>query len=420
MTPETDASSVPAPERRPLWGQLPPGPYGVGYQSFFALDYARSYDLFYPDSAPVHARKQPRPLLVNLWFPAKPDGSAEPMRQGEYLLPAVNRYEALEPFSERLSAFHRDGVCEEVMGKPVAQLDAAERAAYEQFCQTPTAVIKAWRIAEGPFPLVLYHPGYGGSTVDNTVLFEFLASHGYVVVTSAYQSNDAAELRVGHDVERSNQDLAYLLNDMDIYPNVDMERIGVMGCSYGAQAVLAWVAEAHPTVSAVVSLDTTLEYCPLDQEEVREERCIRVNQSLRDVRTRFDNAPRLSVPMLILTQARLSPDFALYEKLPCSERYYAQVKFVNHFHFASIAVATQSLRTEAAVEKGQGDAQQIQEAYEQICRLTLRFLDAYLKEDQPALAFLQHRVDASGDRAQIEKSITWDYRKAEHPADRGG
>jgi predicted dienelactone hydrolase len=301
------------------------------------------------------------------------------------------------------------------MGKPVSQLSAAEQDAYEQFCQTPTAALKNAIAEAGCYPLVLYHPGYGGTSVDNTVLFEFLASHGYVVVNSAYQSNEAAELRVGHDMDRSAKDMTYLLHHMQSHPQVDMERIGVMGCSYGAQAVLAWVAEANPAVSVVVSLDTTLEYCPLDQEEVHVEGGIRVNMSLRDVRTRFDNAPRLSIPMLIFTQARLAPDFALYEKLPCSERYYAQVKFVNHFHFDSLAVATRNLRPPAAEENGVGNAEQIHQAYEQLCLLILRFLDAYLKGDGQAREFLQSSGDASSDKDPVSRSITWQYRRAAQP-----
>src|SRR5262249_30219062 len=36
------------------------------------------------------------------------------------------------------------------------------------------------------FPLVIYHAGAGSSFEDNSVLCEFLASHGFVVLGSAF------------------------------------------------------------------------------------------------------------------------------------------------------------------------------------------------------------------------------------------
>jgi hypothetical protein len=197
-----------------------------------------------------------------------------------------------------------------------------------------------------------------------------------------------------------------------------------MGQSYGAQAALAWVAEADPAVGAVVSLDTTLEYTPLDQEEVRVEGGVRWNASLRDVRTRFEKAPHLSIPILIFTQARMNPGFALYEKLPHATCYYAQVKHVHHGHFVSLSAATLDLRPPDTAEPGVGDAGQIREAYEQVCFVTRRFLDAYLKADQEALDLLQLGDEApdahpaaAGERRS--RSVTWQYRKAAPPASPG-
>jgi pimeloyl-ACP methyl ester carboxylesterase len=410
-------SSQPLLADRPLWGDLPRGSYAVGYQSSFHLDYARTYDLYFPN--PPAARKTPRPILVNVWYPADPAPAIEPLRQGDYLQIATQG-SMLGEFSRRLEASHREMICGAVLGKPLSELDAHGRASFERFCETPTAVFRDAPPVEGRFPLLLNHSGYGGFSIDNTVLFEFLASHGYVVVSSAYQSTDAAELRIGHDVDRSNRDLTYLLHHMQHDPRVDMERIGAIGCSYGAQAVLAWVAETDPAIGAVVSLDTTLEYVPLDREEYRTEDAIHVNVSLRDVRTRFDNAPHLSIPMLIFTQARLAPDFALYEKLPCCERYFAQVKFVNHFHFDTLVPATSHLRPAPAEEDGVGNAQQIQEACEAWCVLTLCFLNAQLKGDSQALTCLRSEAEAALNDTLMGKDrgagmVTWEYRKAEPP-----
>src|SRR5579871_5324450 len=73
------------PEDRPLWDRLPLGPYAVGFQTRFQRDYARSYHLAFPECGRPPAPGQPRPLLVNLWYPAHTNVSAQPLCQGDYL-----------------------------------------------------------------------------------------------------------------------------------------------------------------------------------------------------------------------------------------------------------------------------------------------------------------------------------------------
>src|SRR5262249_43832655 len=52
--------------------------------------------------------------------------------------------------------------------------------------------------------------GLGGVADDNSVLFELLASHGYVVMSSAYQFQDADRVHIGSDLHTSFRDLEFL------------------------------------------------------------------------------------------------------------------------------------------------------------------------------------------------------------------
>ena len=61
----------------------------------------------------------------------------------------------------------------------------AEAAAFDRFLAAKTIAVKDAPAAVGRFPVVIYHPGLGGSYEDNSVLFEYLASHGYLVLSSA-------------------------------------------------------------------------------------------------------------------------------------------------------------------------------------------------------------------------------------------
>jgi hypothetical protein len=53
-----------------LWGKLPPGSHVVGYKSSWQLDYSRRYHMTFDDKTTYAPGKAPRPLLVNVWYPA--------------------------------------------------------------------------------------------------------------------------------------------------------------------------------------------------------------------------------------------------------------------------------------------------------------------------------------------------------------
>src|SRR5260370_21937940 len=98
-----------------LWGGLEPGPYTIGYRSYFALD---SKHRFGPEDGP-------RPVLVNVWYPAAAT-SAEPLRYRDYLTPPPL---ALSPrLCPPLEAFLLDTVIGDLVGKKRADLNPSERA----------------------------------------------------------------------------------------------------------------------------------------------------------------------------------------------------------------------------------------------------------------------------------------------------
>lgn len=301
----------------PLWGGLTPGPYAVGYRWLCLQDAARVYD---PAYGAANAGKTFRPILINLWYPARPGEGATPLRHGEYLDLAATEA-SRQTFFERLIAFNREVICYEVMGKEPEELEPPEREALEAFLETPTAAFPDAPAEPGTFPLVLNHPGLGGAFEDNSVLFEFLASHGYVVVNSAYPAEDAASVNINWDLDRSVKDLDYLLHYVQGESGVDLQRIGVMGQSYGGQAAMAYRAENNSPVDAVVSFDATIEYVAPD------------DPVLARLKARLDRTGNLSVPMLLFAQTAASPRFDIYEPMKFARRCYARAAHLQHNDF---------------------------------------------------------------------------------------
>ena len=252
------AASTVAAQESALWGGLKPGPFAVGYRVSYQVDHARQYDSELttdPTEPPAH---RPRPILICAWYPARKIG-APPMAYGRYLDVASDDSQVAD-FVRRLTYNVRVVVCEETIGKSPAHLTPAETAAFDRLLATKTFARKDAPAADGRFPVVIYHPGLNGSPEDNSVLFEYLASHGYVLLSSAYVDPDAYSVKCGGYMYSSFRDMEFIARYARGLPFADADRLGAMGHSYGGWAIFGWAAEADSALRAFVTLDSGLEY----------------------------------------------------------------------------------------------------------------------------------------------------------------
>src|SRR5882757_7153190 len=69
----------------PLWGKLLTGPHAVGFRSTWRADPSRAYNMTFDDKTTYAPGKAPRPILINLWYPALAGTGRGPMAHGDYL-----------------------------------------------------------------------------------------------------------------------------------------------------------------------------------------------------------------------------------------------------------------------------------------------------------------------------------------------
>ena len=125
-------------EVRMLWGKLNPGPHHVGFKSVWELDTSRPYNMIFEDKTAYASEKSPRPILINIWYPAKRLNETRPMRHRDYL--AIETEDPLlARFAAELVEFERSTACREMMGKSAADLSDAEQKLLDEFWATPTA-----------------------------------------------------------------------------------------------------------------------------------------------------------------------------------------------------------------------------------------------------------------------------------------
>ncbi|HEX6886124.1 MAG TPA: hypothetical protein VF530_22310 [Planctomycetota bacterium] len=365
------ASLAPAAQE-PL---LPPGPHPVGFRHTWAFDEGRVYRTAWDAGATYGAQKSARPLLVLEWYPANLGLDPAPMAHGEYL--AIGSDDPrLAQLSAALSAFARDVLVQQVLGKPEDELDEPGRAALARVLAAPTPCHRGAHGAPGPFPVVLYHSGAGSSFEDNAALCAYLASHGFVVLGGAFQEADGSSLAVDAG-PGSVADLQFLARLAHGLPHADARRIALVGHSAGAQAALRAAAQPGCAADALVLLDTTQDYYGL---------ALPLHESL--VREVVEGRAHLTRPMLVATGPEAL--FELMDTLTGAERAYLTVPGLGHDEYIS-----QGLQRLARIEQGPRTAEEeaelarlaeVRGSYRILCETVRAFLEARLERSEADFA----------------------------------
>ena len=369
---------------------LVPGPFAVGFRSLWVLDEGRTYSTAFDQGKTYGGEKAPRPLLVLLWFPADSAGAGtERTSHGQYFsVPCEDP--RLASFADGLGAYARGVFVEQVMGKSEAELDERGRDELETMLDAPTLCLSGAAPAAGPFPLVVYHCGAGSSFEDNAALCEHLASHGYVVLGSAFPKADGSSL--GIDAGRgSAEDVQFLVRWARGLSIVDWNHVALVGHSAGAQAMLRYAAQPGCAGDALVLLDTTQDYyalaMPLHEKVVSEA---------------TEGVAQLTQPMLVA--AGPEAIFALCDSLVNSERTYLTVPELGHDEYISQGhQRLERIALDVAAGRPGADADELARApavrasYRALCATVLSFLDAVLGRGDADLAA----------RLERERALPW-------------
>ncbi len=219
---------------------LSAGPFPVGVTTTVFIDTSRT-DNF---------TKQPRTLVTEIWYPATDEARRLPK----------NKY----------SDFIPGGVTPEIdeLIKKTYKMSAAEiDKVYWNEAHRNAAVRK------GRFPLVVFSHGNGGSRNQNTFWCDYLASHGYIVVSADHTGNARWTIINGKPIlsqagERNNSakdrplDVSFLLDQMILWDKggdkrfsgrIDTDHAAVTGMSFGSFTA-HWASDRDPRFKAVIAM----------------------------------------------------------------------------------------------------------------------------------------------------------------------
>ena len=370
----------------PLWAGLTPGPYAVGFRVLWKYDYSRTWKPEVDATGSPLAGEAARPVRISIWYPAQQSASASPMLYSGYLHISVSD-QGFADFNKRV---------EDYDFKSVRNFFKSQ-ALFDKLLKTPTASYPDARPSKGTFPLVVFSLGQNDHTLENIVLWEFLASHGYVVATVPHIGTSPRRFQLlVHDplmYEAQVRDLEFVIQQVHELPYVNGDKLALMGHSFGGIYSLL-TAMRNTKVDAVVGLDPTY------------------MSKQPSFHYKFWEAPyydiaRLKAPMLVLYKGIESENLRtdIVADLKFSDRYLFRFSHLVHGDFNSSPMVTALAPGDDYADREYSLKYRTKEAgiagHQIVCRYVLNFLDAYLKGNAPALRFINSRPQEQGVAAGI-------------------
>jgi len=257
---------------------------------------------------------------------------------------------------------------------------------FDSELKAKTNAIRNARRAAGLFPVIVYGPSFNSHSFENSALFEYLASFGYIIVSSPCLGPKSRGMTwdlLG--IEAQANDMEFLISYAYSYPNADINRLAVMGFSWGGISNV-FVQMRNDNVKVVVCLDGAIRYyLGLFSESP------------------YSDSLTMNVPFLYLAQSNPSPEELSGWKLDMSQSFYNSLKYsdaylitFNHLRHVNFASEFIRLSERNLWFENEGTQQEVNQSYELVCQYVLNFLDAYLKDNKQALAFLRNKPELNG------------------------
>ncbi len=238
-------------EDLPIMGDLSLGPHAVGYQTIFTYDktrngvpYAGWDDRLINDHDPSLGRQ----FQINVWYPAVAETGTDLTyrhfvhlfgQQTNFTATEGSRKKAEEVFISRTNGMGADGNFGQTQLEMLMDLRVLSRLDAEPLT--------------GKFPVVVIPNG--NSPWAHTILADYLASHGYLVVGFVPKGRFSAAMEVSTvGLEIAVDDMEFVLSQVSQLPNADMDRVTV-GANAIRSSVCALAVARNDKIKALFSIE---------------------------------------------------------------------------------------------------------------------------------------------------------------------
>jgi pimeloyl-ACP methyl ester carboxylesterase len=353
-----------------------PGQYSVGFKVVEQYDHSRPFSL-QEGGKPLD---EGRPLQTMIWYPAV-KSSAPKMKLGEFT---------------ELSNF------ETSFSKPV------EQGAPQQFVHTfmlgtedqPTSSTRDAIEQIGRFPVIIYSPSVNSPAFENIEIYEYLASHGYVVIATPSIGVSSRHMTVDlAGVNAEVQDISFLIDFAKKLPDANLSELAVIGYSWGGTAALL-AARKDPHIKALVALDGSFRYSSEFD----------VHSGQTKIPLLFFSRGETPLANAALTDAKEKSQAIVLDDWTAGDILQVRLLAISHIQFSSLYQRSERFKREGMqfVPKGYS-LQDGAESYNWMARYILEFLNAYLKNNREARSFLMNTPVENGVPSRL---MTTEFRPA--------
>lgn len=327
------------------------GPYQVSFNSYKVYDHSRTYFLG-KDSIS-------RPLLIHFWYPTNEKGQSHVLDFKHYIDLIAQREDFGKSMSEidDNSFYYVKGYADYAKSNFCLDTGIAAR----QILDAPVSAKGKLPIHlnDPAFPLIIYAPSNGKVSVQNHLICEYLASHGFMILSVA----SAGPVSINReDIEESTlaqvKDMEYILDYLVDSLHIQYSNLGLFGFSTGGNAItLFQMRNKH--VKALLSLDGSHEYSYYMKLYKMED---------------FDLG-KMDVPYLsIVNKYEDYSIYPYYNSITSSEKYIFRMPYLDHFGFISYWRFFESVSSDSNLSN-------LSLSYDYMCECTMGFFTKYLKSE---------------------------------------
>jgi hypothetical protein len=362
------------------YGDLKCDKYTVGFKSICVFDTTRKYDLSCGDTLIAAKTKElGRPILMNIWYPATKSNTSPLKIKDFFDFPTS---ESTKIFFKNLNDFQYKNskvyAVEQNMTKKdfplegdtsLAERNRKRNLIFETYINSPTLSFRNALPIEGDFPIIIYHQGLGGTMDENFILLEYLASNGYIVITSAFQVAEGSNYDEGWytgvgDYEATFSDFTFIINYCKNNNISKSNQIFLSGHSYGANCAITYIGEGNQNVVGLIPLDSDYGYV--------------LNNFFPQKYNPFVN-PKMKYydGMPMFCAGRSEAHYRMLDSLTNSKRYFLTISEMTHNDFTSQGGVGRYFCKNYAINKEKYE--RVQKNYISMCSTILTFVYAYSK-----------------------------------------
>jgi pimeloyl-ACP methyl ester carboxylesterase len=339
-----------------------PGPYPVGLKVVDQYDHSRAYPASSKNLSKSSVGDDARPLQILIWYPSL-KSTGKPMTVGNYtqLADTEIHFDAPHPEQNRW------------------------RSLLKTSSEIPLWAVRDAKAAKGHYPVLIYAPSDSSVSWENADLCEYLASYGYVILASPSMGVSTRDITDDLDgINAQARDISFLITYAKTLPDTDLSQVAVVSWSWGGASSL-FAAARDPRIDALVSMDGSMRYYPglvKMAGDVHPERmtipllCFTRNVSLEDLEN--DDAPPADKVGPNVLNAWIHGDLLTVNMLGMA-----------HPEFSSMFQRREGAQRFAENQVADYERDDANTSHAWVALYTLNFLNAYLKHDASAKAFLE-------------------------------